>query len=86
MSAGSFSCASATPCAGELARLSTALVRPGDVDAALLAKLGQPLSRESHALELLRRPELGYDDLTSAAPSTARRGRTGSAMSGSPSR
>jgi tRNA uridine 5-carboxymethylaminomethyl modification enzyme len=53
----------------ELARLSTALVRPGDVDAALLAKLGQPLSRESHALELLRRPELGYDDLKSAAPS-----------------
>jgi tRNA uridine 5-carboxymethylaminomethyl modification enzyme len=54
--------------AGELARLSTALVRPGDVDAPLLAKLGQPLSRETHALELLRRPELAYDDLRSAAP------------------
>ena len=52
---------------GELARLSSVLVRPGDVDAALLAKLGQPLSRESHALELLRRPEIGYDDLTVAA-------------------
>jgi|HubBroStandDraft_1064217.scaffolds.fasta_scaffold19986_1 tRNA uridine 5-carboxymethylaminomethyl modification enzyme len=53
---------------GELARLSTALVRPVDVDAALLAKLGQPLSREAHALELLRRPELAYDDLEGAAP------------------
>src|ERR1700689_2872012 len=53
---------------GELARLATVLVRPGDVDAALLAKLGQPLSREAHALELLRRPELAYDDLESAAP------------------
>jgi tRNA uridine 5-carboxymethylaminomethyl modification enzyme len=54
--------------AGELARLATVLVRPGDVDAALLAKLGQPLSREAHALELLRRPELAYDDLAGAAP------------------
>src|ERR1700733_8999313 len=53
---------------GELARLSTVLVRPGDVDAALLAKLGQPLSREAHALELLRRPGLVYDDLKGAAP------------------
>ena len=56
---------------GELARLATLLVRPGDVDAALLAKLGQPLSRESHALELLRRPELAYDDLRSVAPPDA---------------
>ena len=55
----------------ELARLATVLVRPADVDAALLAKLGQPLSRESHALELLRRPELGYDDLKVAAPAEA---------------
>ena len=53
---------------GELARLSAVLVRPGDADAALLAKLGQPLSRETHALELLRRPELAYDDLCTAAP------------------
>jgi tRNA uridine 5-carboxymethylaminomethyl modification enzyme len=52
----------------ELARLSTALVRPCDVDASLLAKLKQPLSRETHALELLRRPELEYDDLRIAAP------------------
>jgi tRNA uridine 5-carboxymethylaminomethyl modification enzyme len=56
---------------GELARLAAAVVRPGDVDAALLAKLGQPLARESHALELLRRPELGYDDLAAAAPAGA---------------
>jgi tRNA uridine 5-carboxymethylaminomethyl modification enzyme len=53
---------------GELARLAAVLVRPGDVDAALLAKLGRPLSREAHALDLLRRPELAYDDLMSAAP------------------
>ena len=53
---------------GELARLATALVRPADVDARLLAKLGQPLSREAHALDLLRRPELEYDDLRIAAP------------------
>ena len=59
---------------GELARLSTARVRPGDVDAPLLAKLGQPLSRETHALELLRRPELGYDDLRIAAPLDAAAG------------
>jgi tRNA uridine 5-carboxymethylaminomethyl modification enzyme len=53
---------------GELARLAAVLVRPGDVDAALLAKLGQPLAREAHALELLRRPELAYDDLKGAVP------------------
>ena len=34
-----------------------------DVDSALIAKLRQPLSRETHAFELLRRPELAYDDL-----------------------
>jgi tRNA uridine 5-carboxymethylaminomethyl modification enzyme len=54
--------------AGESARLSTALVRPDDADAALLEKLGQPLARETHALELLRRPELVYDDLCRVAP------------------
>jgi tRNA uridine 5-carboxymethylaminomethyl modification enzyme len=52
---------------GELARLSTVRVRPGDVDTALLEKLGQALSRESYALELLRRPGLAYDDLPAAA-------------------
>jgi tRNA uridine 5-carboxymethylaminomethyl modification enzyme len=54
--------------AAELARLSAALVRPDAVDETLLAKLGQPLARETYALELLRRPELTYDDLSRAAP------------------
>ena len=36
-------------------------------DDRLLAKLGQPLLREAQALELLRRPELGYDDLRAVA-------------------
>jgi tRNA uridine 5-carboxymethylaminomethyl modification enzyme len=55
--------------AREIERLSAALVRPEHVDSALLAKLGQPLAREVHAFELLRRPELAYDDLhTAAAP------------------
>ena len=49
--------------AAEVARMSAALVRPEDVDDALLAKLGQPLPRETHAFDLLRRPELGYGDL-----------------------
>jgi len=34
----------------------------------LLAKLGSPLLREAHALDLLRRPELEYDDLDHVAP------------------
>ncbi len=51
----------------EVARLSALTVHPQDVDAKLLAKLGQPLLREVQALELLRRPELGYDDLRSVA-------------------
>ncbi|MEA3150780.1 MAG: tRNA uridine 5-carboxymethylaminomethyl modification enzyme, partial [Gammaproteobacteria bacterium] len=54
--------------AGEIARLSAALVHPHQVDAALLAKLGQPLVRETHAIELLRRPELIYGDLAEVAP------------------
>ena len=56
---------------GEVARLEKAVVHPADVDAALLAKLGAPLSREAHALDLLRRPELAYDDLSAAAPGAA---------------
>jgi tRNA uridine 5-carboxymethylaminomethyl modification enzyme len=54
---------------GQLARLSAAVVHPHAVDAALLEKLGAPLNREAHALELLRRPGLAYDDLQHAAPS-----------------
>ncbi len=49
--------------ADEVSRLAAAVVHPADVDAGLLAKLGSPLSREAHALDLLRRPELAYDDL-----------------------
>jgi len=53
----------------EIARLHAAVVHPHNVDAALLEKLGAPLTRESHALDLLRRPEVVYDDLRHAAPS-----------------
>ena len=56
-----------TAVAAEIARLSCAVVHPADVDPELLAKLGSPLAREAHAFELLRRPELGYDDLQYAA-------------------
>jgi tRNA uridine 5-carboxymethylaminomethyl modification enzyme len=48
----------------EVDRLECAVVHPADVDAALLTKLGAPLSRETHAIDLLRRPELSFDDLT----------------------
>ncbi len=51
----------------EIGRLSALLVRPEEVNAALLAKLKQPLQREVPAFELLRRPELGYEDLPVAA-------------------
>jgi tRNA uridine 5-carboxymethylaminomethyl modification enzyme len=50
----------------EVARLSAALVRPEHVDTALLAKLKQPLQRAVRAFELLRRPELAYDDVEGA--------------------
>ncbi|MGA2343719.1 MAG: tRNA uridine-5-carboxymethylaminomethyl(34) synthesis enzyme MnmG [Steroidobacteraceae bacterium] len=52
----------------EVARMSGVLVRPECLDGALLAKLGQPLQREVHAFELLKRPEIGYDDLSAVAP------------------
>ena len=52
----------------EVARLSAAVLHPQNVDAGLLAKLGAPLTREAHALDLLRRPELKYEDLNLAAP------------------
>ena len=55
----------------EVARLAAAVVHPADVDPGLLAKLGAPLSRETHALDLLRRPDLSYDDLHLVAPSAA---------------
>jgi tRNA uridine 5-carboxymethylaminomethyl modification enzyme len=52
----------------EFARLSSWVVHPAQVDAGLLSKLGQPLLRETHAIELLRRPELTYADLQGLAP------------------
>ena len=52
----------------EVARLTAAVVHPPAIDAALLAKLGQPLVRETHAIELLRRPEVSYSDLQVVAP------------------
>jgi tRNA uridine 5-carboxymethylaminomethyl modification enzyme len=57
--------------ADEVARLTAAVVHPGDVDVGLLAKLGAPLPREVHALDLLRRPELAYEDLQHVAPGAA---------------
>jgi len=51
----------------EVNRLERAVVHPADVDAALLAKLGAPLMRETHAFDLLRRPELSYDDIRCVA-------------------
>jgi len=57
--------------AGEVDRLERAVVHPADVDAALLLKLGAALSRETHALDLLRRPEVFFDDLSCIAASEA---------------
>jgi tRNA uridine 5-carboxymethylaminomethyl modification enzyme len=51
--------------------LSGALVRPDSVSPALLEKLEQPLQREVRAFELLRRPELDYDDVSAAAAADA---------------
>jgi len=56
---------------GEVKRLERALVHPADVDAALLAKLGAPLSHDTHAFDLLRRPELSYDDIGCVAKAEA---------------
>jgi tRNA uridine 5-carboxymethylaminomethyl modification enzyme len=55
----------------EIDRLEHAVVQPGEVDTALLGKLKAPLLREAHAFDLLRRPEISYDDLTCAAPGPA---------------
>lgn len=50
----------------ELARLGGILVRPGDVCGSEGEEiLGGPLTKETPALELLRRPELDYSALTS---------------------
>jgi tRNA uridine 5-carboxymethylaminomethyl modification enzyme len=55
----------------EIDRLQRAVVQPAMVDAALLDKMGAPLSREAHAFDLLRRPELSYEDLRNVAPAAA---------------
>jgi tRNA uridine 5-carboxymethylaminomethyl modification enzyme len=55
----------------EIDRLERAVVHPLQVDAALLGKLGAPLSREAHAFDLLRRPEICYDDLQGVVPASA---------------
>jgi tRNA uridine 5-carboxymethylaminomethyl modification enzyme len=52
----------------EVARLSETLVRPDCLDRTLIAKLGQPLHGKVHAFELLKRPEVAYDDLRAVAP------------------
>ena len=52
----------------ELRRLSASVVHPAQVDDVLLARMGQPLTRETHAVELLRRPEISYADLRDVAP------------------
>jgi tRNA uridine 5-carboxymethylaminomethyl modification enzyme len=48
----------------EVKRLSKLWVRPGAADAWAQRVLGMPLSREVSALDLLRRPEVRYDDLS----------------------
>jgi tRNA uridine 5-carboxymethylaminomethyl modification enzyme len=55
----------------EVERLSSRVVHPAQVDAALLSKLKQPLLRETRAIELLRRPELSFVDLQFIAPAHA---------------
>jgi tRNA uridine 5-carboxymethylaminomethyl modification enzyme len=50
--------------ASEQQRLDGILVRPADVDAADRAILGRELARECTASDLLRRPELGYRNVT----------------------
>jgi tRNA uridine 5-carboxymethylaminomethyl modification enzyme len=57
--------------AGEVERLERAVVHPAALDAALLAKLGAAPTRETHAFDLLRRPEISFDDLTCIAPEAA---------------
>ena len=49
---------------GEQARLSKLLVRPADVPTGSILPAGKTLSRETHAVDLLRRPEVSYDTLT----------------------
>ena len=54
----------------EISRLEALVVQPSDVPAGLLEKLGAPLTREAHAFDLLRRPQVHYDDLSGLAESS----------------
>jgi tRNA uridine 5-carboxymethylaminomethyl modification enzyme len=54
----------------EFERLSAAVVHPAQVGAGLASKLGQPLQREAHAIELLRRPGVNFGDLEGVAAVT----------------
>ncbi|MFK8052380.1 MAG: tRNA uridine-5-carboxymethylaminomethyl(34) synthesis enzyme MnmG [Woeseiaceae bacterium] len=47
----------------ETRRLSGIIVRPGDVDGTDLLGEGKSLNRETHAIELLRRPEVRFESL-----------------------
>lgn len=50
-------------------RLSTTFVQPGSVEAGHVNKrLAQPVTREYSLLDLLKRPEMGYSDLTADLP------------------
>jgi tRNA uridine 5-carboxymethylaminomethyl modification enzyme len=55
----------------EFDRLGACVVHPDQVDTPLLRKLGRPLQREAHAIELLRRPEVAYADLQDVAAPAA---------------
>ena len=55
----------------EIARFRAAVIHPRNIDPALMEKLGGTLQREAHALDLLRRPNLRFDDLQLAAPLAA---------------
>jgi tRNA uridine 5-carboxymethylaminomethyl modification enzyme len=50
----------------EMSRLQSSLVRAGAAGDRLTARLGETLAREQYALDLLRRPELGFDDVDQA--------------------
>jgi tRNA uridine 5-carboxymethylaminomethyl modification enzyme len=54
--------------ASETLRLSELVIHPEDLHDPLLEKLGQPLQREVHAWEFLKRPDLTYDDLADVIP------------------
>jgi tRNA uridine 5-carboxymethylaminomethyl modification enzyme len=58
-----FFTAKRTAVAAELARLAAAVVPADDIDGNLRAKLAGNVPQGSRALDLLRRPDIAYDDL-----------------------